>query len=37
MVSRLMFVDDLLLFGEVNLAQMSCVMRILNKLCSMYG
>lgn len=36
-VSHLMFADNLLLFGEVTPTQMSCVMRILKKLCSMSG
>ncbi|CAI8595323.1 unnamed protein product [Vicia faba] len=36
-LSYLMFVDDLLLIGETNEAQMECVMRILHKFGNMSG
>lgn len=32
-ISHLMFVDDLLLFGEAAKIQMECVINILNKFC----
>lgn len=36
-VSHLIFVDDLLLFGEAKPRQMQCVMRCLKKFCAMSG
>lgn len=36
-VSHLMFAYDLLIFGEVIISQMSCVMNILDKFCSIFG
>jgi hypothetical protein len=33
MISHLMFADNLLLFGEANMGQMTCVMNILNNFC----
>lgn len=37
MVSHLMFVDDLLLFGQTSELQTNCVMSILNFFCRMSG
>ncbi|MCH82717.1 putative ribonuclease H protein, partial [Trifolium medium] len=37
MVSHLMFADDLLLFGEANDRQMTCVIESLNEFCRMSG
>lgn len=37
MISHLMFVDDLLLFGEATKNQMNYVMNTLNLFCSMPG